>query len=138
MQDVNTSFLKNPWLNFGMIGAPIIWSVHFLIVWLLVEFGCAVGLANTHWFGVNAVHATVLLATVAAAGLIVFSGIIAYRRYQRLQSLSSDEQSRFQREVERARFMAVVGMAFSVLFLVVVIYVALPAFVLPPCNIANL
>lgn len=135
MQDVKTPYLKTNRLWFGVIGPPAMWAVHLFFVWSVVEMGCRLGLNRNQWGGINAVHAIVLIATVVAVVLIVLAGISAYYSYRQIQAAHSEEQLAHSRALGRGQFMALTGMAFTVIFLTVVIYMTIPAFVLPPCDL---
>jgi hypothetical protein len=134
MRDTRTSFLQTGELWFGMMGAPVIWSIHLLVIWFADEFGCGIGLGNSSVMGINVIHALVLLASLIAGIGIMASGVTSYRTWQQIETAPSQEQEQHARGVERGRFMALMGMGFSPLFLLVMVYMTIPAFLLPACS----
>lgn len=136
MRDTNSPFLKPASLWFGIAAPSVTWFVHFALVWAVVEMGCRVGLEQAAIFGVNAGHALLLGLSAAAIAITVFAGLSAYRNYRQLSRMQTQEQTyALARAVERSRFMTMAGMSFSVLFLLIIVYVTLPVFTLPLCDI---
>jgi uncharacterized membrane protein len=133
MKDTQLPTVSTFRLWFGLFGAPVTWSVHFLLIWSVVEMGCGLGLENSQLFsGINMVHGLVLLLTLVALILI---GLIMFTAYRNWQYIKAEERQFSKQVADRVRFMALTGMGFGLLFLLVVLYVTLPVFVLPPCNL---
>lgn len=133
MRDTQTSFLQTGLLWFGMMGAPVIWSIHLLVIWFADEFGCGIGLGDSALLGINVIHALVLFASLIGGIGMIASGMIAYRTWQQIETAPHQEQDQHARGVERGRFMALMGMGFSPLFLLVMTYMTIPVFLLPAC-----
>lgn len=133
MRDTQTSFLQTGLLWFGMMGAPVIWSIHLLVIWFADEFGCGIGLDDSTILGINVIHALVLLASLIGGIGMIASGVIAYRNWQQIETAPPQEREQHVRGAERGRFMALMGMGFSPLFLLVMIYMTIPVFLLPAC-----
>jgi hypothetical protein len=134
MQDTTTPFLRPIPLWFGMVGAPIVWSLHLLLVWSVDEFGCRLGFDQGSILGINSLHALVLAPSLVALTVSAGAGVIAYRNWREIEALDDEQRERYARGVERGRFMAVTGMAFSALFSLVILYMTVPIFLLPPCH----
>lgn len=135
MRDTTTSVIRSVPLWLGMVGAPVMWFIHFYTVWLVVEVGCELGLGENRWLGVNAVHLLVLVISLLALAVTGAAGFTSYRNFRQLRALSTDERDSYARAVGRAYFMALAGMGFAAMFLLVILYVTLPVFVLPPCDL---
>lgn len=135
MEDFTTRTLGSARVWIGMIGSPAVWGIHFMLVWALVEGGCAVGIGDQRLLGANAVQVTVLVATLIALLLTAASGVIAYGNWQRARTINLGADMIAARAAERTNFLAVVGLAFTVIFFVVIVFTALPVFVLPPCDL---
>ena len=124
-------------LWFGMVGAPFIWVAHFMIMWAITEMGCRLGVADARIFGIYAAHLFSVLSTVIALTLIAASGLIAYRRWQQIRAAPPAEPADSGNSIGRTQFMNTLGMLFSILFAVTVIYMLIPVFVLPLCDIVR-
>lgn len=118
----------------GLLAAPVIWSVHFLVVYGLVEFACDYG-----WFSNNAGGLTVLTwiivgATALALGLILYAGWSAYHRWNRLTrgGKEAGDAPGIGSEGPR-RFLALGGLLLSVLFFMMVLLILFPALLLRAC-----
>ncbi len=135
MEDFTTRTLGTARVWIGMIGSPAIWGIHFMLVWALVEGGCFVGVGDQRILGVNAVQVTVLVATVIALLLTAAAGIVAYGNWQHARAIPPGAGMIAVRAAERTNFLALVGLAFTVIFFVVIVFTALPVFVLPPCDV---
>jgi heme/copper-type cytochrome/quinol oxidase subunit 2 len=118
------------WLWFGMIGAPIIWFVHFVIVWAIAEFGCAAGQASTVITG-GSIQVLVIVATVVGVIGTLGSAFVAYRSWRQLERESADGGERRQ---GLQPFMAFMGMILGLLFTVVVILDVIPVFIVSTCG----
>lgn len=122
--------LSGFWLSFSFISGPVIWIIHFVLIWAIGEMGCMAGLGQWLVLGVNSIQALVVLATVPAVALTLFSLFIAYRNWRRLGGVNDEIQT----DTEgRQRFMAFAGIVLSALFTIVMIVELIPVFILPSC-----
>lgn len=96
------------------LGAPIVWSVHFLAVYVLNALACARGVA-AGWV----VPGILLLTLLAAAGLV------ALIRPARPHARAGAEAA--------APFTSRLGLLLGLLSLLAVLWNALPALFLPAC-----
>jgi hypothetical protein len=131
----------------------VTWSFHFLAGYGLVEAACQLNTLTAPFgvAGLSVVAFLVLLLTVVALLVILYSGWLAYVHWRRLKA-EAPEKRRDRRPHPRAkdrapsapsgpdgtardmtRFMAVGGLLLSGLFAFVTIATGLPVLVLAPC-----
>ncbi len=72
------------WLIF--VSGPVIYSVYFLAVYVLGEFGCLAGIQQISLLGLNPVWLGIVVLTVAAVLVMLSIGIVSFRRWRELQS----------------------------------------------------
>lgn len=113
-----------------LLAGPVIWSVHFMAVYLVTEAGCADEDAAIAAFAPPVPEIVTLVATVVAAIASVAAAVWAWRRW-RAAALRSEDQTKVDTEMHGA--MAFVGLGLSVLALFTVLAVGVPAAVLPTC-----
>jgi ABC-type uncharacterized transport system permease subunit len=103
-----------------------IWMGYFIAVYAAVSIGCVRGLATTEYAGVNVITlALVLIAALTMVAMLVF-GWIGYRGWRTARDHDAPG--------ERARFAGVVTMLVTGLAVVATLWVALPVFMLHPCQ----
>lgn len=108
-------------LWFGVLGGIISWAAHLGISWALVPYSC--NQDDVFWLHAN----TVVFAVIT---LIAFlTALVTYRRVRK--------QDRTRKPVETDRFMSILGMLTSGLFLLLIIVEGSSVFVLQPCGIAS-
>jgi hypothetical protein len=105
----------------GILGPPIVWYADLTMSYPLVYVACTSG--RTLWL-----HVVTVVALVLVAG----SGLTAWRC---LRSVPTDAPTLGGWPVDRSRFMAIVGLASSALFLLAVIAQAIPRWILGPCQL---
>lgn len=116
---------------FGMVGAPIIWFVHFLIVWAVSEFGCGAGFVDETTTIGGGVKIFVLVATVIGAIGTLASTFIANQIWQQYRSAPGNGGDPTE---GRQRFMGFTGTLLGILFTIVVIMDALPVLFISSCG----
>lgn len=121
------------WVVF--LGGPVIWIVHFMLVYLVVEAGCSGDGHGLDAFDPPVPAATTLVATGVAAAACVGFAVWAYRRWRTIkQGLSASEDVADLSEAPSDRnsrgAMDFAGMLLALLSLVSVLFVGLPALVL--------
>jgi hypothetical protein len=99
-----------------LVLAPLVWMLHFVAVYVLVSLVCSSGAALAHL-----VPGGVALATAGALGYFAYAGLASYRA----RRLSAAGDGRF--------FIASTGLLLCGLSALGTLWVAFPAFVLPPC-----
>ena len=133
MDEAQTPLPRTASLWFGMVGAAIAWALHFYLIWAVTEMGCRLGVGRSDIAGVSVIDALVLLMTLVGGAVIVAAGLTAYRNWRAVSGGTLDDNEVQGRSAGRASFMSILGMAFAVIFMVVVIYTTVPVFVLPTC-----
>ena len=131
-RDVRSRFV---WLEF--LAGPLIWFAHFMVVYLVAEAGCTgsgVGLAV---FAPPVPTVVTLAATAVAVAACLWAGLWAYRRARVRAGAPSDGgsggASRLGHEIDPGGALAYAGFLLSALSAVTVLFVGLPALVLPAC-----
>lgn len=118
-----------------LLAGPLIWSVHFMLVYLVVDAGCSGEGAGLRLFDPPVPTRFTLIATAVAALACLASAGWGYRRWRSLQQGVEepvDGMSAPGRR-DRGRAMAFVGSVLSLFGVMVVLFVGLPALVLPAC-----
>lgn len=126
----------NSWMRWlQLLAGPILWSVHFLVSYLLVEAFC-----HFRWnftlFGISGLSFLLVVLTIlAVAGTSLFA-LKSYRVWKKM-SMDHDLRDEF-RETSRwsegpSDFMYFSGFLLSVLFTAAILTVGLPVFFLQPC-----
>ena len=117
-------------LWFGVGLGVVIWAVHLVIVYAIQTLSCNWGFLQFNILGMNAMRFVLLMVTVLAAIGIITGGSISYKNYRKL-----DEEERVNEgwRIERIRFMAISGALLSGLFLLSMLFAALPILYLRPC-----
>lgn len=100
--------------------APGVWLAHFTFAYVMVSLVCSAGAAQREILGIALVPLTVGIATIAACALFVVQGCIDYRRWRA-------------HEAGTQAFISAVSVLLCGLSALGVLWVAFPAFVLPPC-----
>jgi hypothetical protein len=114
------------------LAGPVIWSAHFLLVYLVVEAGCTGGGPGLRRFDPPVPTVVTLVATAVAALACAASARWSYRRWRASQHQAAD-QAVGHGEHDGGGSLAFAGFLLSLLGLVTVLFVGLPALVLPAC-----
>jgi hypothetical protein len=134
MSNLTLSHLnRSPWFHF--LGAPILWSLHFLTSYVWVEFACRVKLPVFHstFLGLTVLSWSVLVFTLILMLAALYVGWSAYQNWGRLKrSHKKNELDSW--ALESQRFMAFGGIFFSVLFALIILLSGLPVLALGPCT----
>jgi hypothetical protein len=131
----------------ALLAGPVVWSVHFLLVYLVAEAGCTGDGQGLRLFDPPVPTVVTLTATAVAAAAALASAAWAYRRWRAGRSAraagEADERADGpDGEEERPRefddhdlggSLALAGCMLSLLAFVMVLFVGLPAAVLPSC-----
>lgn len=111
----------------GLMSAPIIWALHFLLSYVIVSLACAAGFTGPWIAGISAVEASIGALTLIAVALLVHIAIINHEKWQRAR-LSNTAGT------DMSGFFALCAMRLCGLSAVALIWVAFPAFMLSPCT----
>jgi hypothetical protein len=115
-----------PWrLAYGMLGPPIVWGVHFLVIYGINALGCWAGLTGWTVAGLIGQVVVVGLVTLVALALIGWASWIAYHAWRNAPHGTHGDS-----------WQAYVGLAGALLgglFALAVVLETVPMFVLAPC-----
>ena len=129
-QDTNARAL---WVQ--LLAGPVLWSIHFLVSYMIVEAACQAGWSFTI-LGMSGLSFLVIVLTALAVLGTVFFAFKSYRGWRgihadrRLRDQFREGSTWFEGPVD---FMYFSGLLLSVLFAIVILMVGLPALFLQPC-----
>jgi hypothetical protein len=119
------------------VAGPLIWSVHFLLVYLVTEAGCSGDGPGLTLFDPPVPKVVTLVATAAAAAAALACAGWSWRRWQAGGSVpAADEAADLTgglQDRDRGGTLAFAGFLLSLLSVVTILFVGLPALVLPSC-----
>jgi hypothetical protein len=125
------------WSLFMFVSGPVIWSVHFLLVYLVTEAGCTGDGPGLELFDPPVPKVVTLAATAAATAAALAGAMWWYRRWRGSeQTPPADEAADLaggHADRDRGGTLAFAGFLLSLLSAVAVLFVGLPALVLPSC-----
>lgn len=105
------------------LAGPVIWYLHFWLVYLLAEAGCVAGTdlaSETMWSSQTKWLTVAIIATTAAAvALTAWFTLRAWRRWRTAQPSQGT--------------LAFGGFVMGLLFMLAILMVGMPALVMPPC-----
>lgn len=125
-------------LLLALLGAPVAWTLHLLVGYVLVAFGCA-----TAWDGTDL---AVLALTVLCAAAAIAAGLLGLRLWRQAQEhrLSDEEpgddepwDGRLGERGARANFLAIAGVMLAILFTYAIVIEGLPPLFAPTCSPAT-
>lgn len=125
---------RGEWVVF--LAGPILWFTHFIVVYLAVEAGCAGGPGLRVFEPPVADRLTLVATAVAGAGCLAAAvwGFTRARRSRRDRAADAAPELSGPREHwDRGGTLAFAGALLSLLSLVSVLFIGLPALVLPAC-----
>jgi hypothetical protein len=117
------------WLT--MLAGPLVWTVHFLVLYTLSEFGCRGGWLRGEWLGLPAAPVAIAFVTLVA---LAVSGLAAWRAYRHWRAGEAGQAGNWTDVESRDRFIQVAGWLLGLLFTFLILLTALPAVVLPRCG----
>lgn len=130
---VDVSASRRAWATVALfLSGPVIWSVHFMVVYLVVEAGCTGGGAGLHLFDPPVPTLVTLWATVVAALACLGCAVLSYRLWRGQQGEHGDDSAAATRR-ETGRSLLFGGFVLSLLGIITVLIVGVPALVLPAC-----
>jgi hypothetical protein len=113
------------------LAGPVIWSVHFLAVYLVVEAGCTGDGPGLDLFDPPVPTVLTLVATAVAALACLGTAAWGYRRWRARSSEELPDSG--VDSADRGGSLAFAGFLMSLLGVVAVLLIGLPALVLPAC-----
>ena len=123
------------WALAMFVAGPVIWSVHFMVVYLAVEAGCSGEGPGLRLFDPPVPTVVTLAATAAAALACLWSARWSWRRWRAGLGATGDGggPSEGLDRPGSGGSLAFASFLLSLLGLVTVLFVGLPALVLPAC-----
>jgi hypothetical protein len=125
------------WALAMFVAGPLIWSAHFLLVYLIVEAGCSGDGPGLRLFAPPVAKVATLAATAAAAAAALAGAGWSWRRWRASgQEPAADEAggpAGSHQGGDLGGTLAFAGLLLSLLALVTVLAVGLPALFLPSC-----
>jgi hypothetical protein len=125
------------WALAMFVSGPVIWSVHFMLVYLVVEAGCSGDGPGLTLFDPPVPRVVTVVVTVAAAGAALACAGWSWRRWRAGGSEpAADEAGDLAgglADRDRGGTLAFAGFLLSLLSVVTILFVGLPALVLPSC-----
>lgn len=119
------------------LGGPVIWLAYFLFVYLVAEAGCTGSGPGLRAFDPPVPRAVTLIATAAATVACIGLAAWGYRRWSKRSvepKVGETGAGSVHSELgESHRSLAFSGFLLSLLSLVTILYVGLPATVFPSC-----
>ena len=110
----------------GVLAPPLAWLSHLLLGDLIYELGCAGGMRARAILGLR-LDAWAVIQTAVFLGVSVAAGVLAFRAWRQLEAQSNGAP------LDRAKAMALVGVASSALYSLILLFGALPWIFLPEC-----
>ena len=107
------------WLWYGILIGPLSWAFDQQISYSLVGHACSTG----HFYLLHAITAIALLVALSGA-------LVAVMNLGRTRQATTEGG----RVADRSRFMAIVGIAASLGWALVIVAMAVPRFLLSPCD----
>jgi hypothetical protein len=125
------------WALAMFVSGPVIWSVHFMVVYLVVEAGCSGDGPGLTLFDPPVPKVVTLAATAAAAVAALACAGWSWRRWRASEhEPAADEAGDLAGSLpdrDRGGSLAFAGFLLGLLSVVTVLFVGLPALVLPSC-----
>jgi hypothetical protein len=125
------------WPLFMFVSGPVIWSVHFMLVYLVTEAGCSGDGPGLSLFDPPVPKAVTLATTAAAAAAALACAMWWYRRWRASEhEPAADEAGDLAgglTDRDRGGTLAFAGFLLSLLSVVTILFVGLPALVLASC-----
>lgn len=136
MQEEHTASIEirsSKTLWFGLFASPIIWSIHFMLGYLLIEAACGTQLLGFRILGVGAWFFFEILLTLFAIAGVIWNAWWSYRSWRYYASLNPEEEFPLQ-AYDRDEFLALSGLLLSGIILLLLLYNLYPFLTLRPCG----
>jgi hypothetical protein len=121
------------WTMFMFVAGPVIWSVHFMLVYLVTEAGCSGDGPGLSLFDPPVPKVATLAATAAAVAAALACARWWYRRWRGDGSEPAADEAGGLTDHDRRETLAFAGFLLSLLSVLTVLLVGLPALALPSC-----
>jgi hypothetical protein len=114
-------------LWFGMLGPPLAWGAHLLLGDGIFELGCTRAFSDKAILGIP-LEVVAVIETAAMTAVTILAGFLSFRAWRRLM------RERDGTSYGRAVAMAVMGMASSAFYLLIILFGFLPLLLLRTCE----
>jgi hypothetical protein len=121
------------WALAMFVAGPLIWSAHFLLVYLIVEAGCSGDGPGLRLFDPPVPKVVTLAATAAAAAAVLACAGWSFRRWRASEHEPAADDAGDPQGRDRGGTLAFAGFLLSLLSVVTILAVGLPALFLPSC-----
>ena len=111
-----------------LIVPPLAWAAHFLFCYVYAAVRCA---KAAHLAPLDDVRFAIAIATVAALGVVLVSGFVAFAQSRIPGDPPPHQEST---EEDRYRFLAFSKLLLAALSFVAIVFTAIPAFVFGDCR----
>ena len=121
------------WALAMFVAGPLIWSAHFLLVYLIVEAGCSGDGPGLRLFDPPVPKVVTLAATAAAAGAALACAGWSYRRWRASEHEPAADEASDHQDRDRGGTLAFAGCLLSLLSVMTILAVGLPALFVSSC-----
>jgi hypothetical protein len=119
-------------LFYSLLAGPVLWFVHFVLVWGMAELGCRINFSNMELITPANIQNFVIVSTLIALIAVLVGGFVAYGGWRRLQRTHENLLV----GEDRLRFLTMLALLLCGLFLFSIIFTATPVFFLDICDAA--
>ena len=120
---------------FSVIVGPLIWSVHFLAIYVFTAIACAHGFFHDEILGIRTVPLVGSAFSLIALALIADALYVSWRRWRGdAASEAPAPPYRGNDRASRRRFMAYAGLLLSGIALIATVWQTLPVYVFASCR----
>lgn len=118
---------------FSLIAGPLVWSVHFLAIYVFTALACARGFFEVELLGIGIVPLVGSLLSLVAIALIADALYISWRRWRGPPGDAAPPLDDMDPASAR-RFMAYAGLLLSAIALIATIWQTLPVYFFASCR----
>ncbi|HET6520542.1 MAG TPA: hypothetical protein VFG47_12100 [Geminicoccaceae bacterium] len=118
---------------FSIIAGPLVWAVHFLVLYVTAAVACAKGFFGVEVLGLGVVQTVAAAATLGAVAFIVHGARMSWRRWRTGPSSPPPPHDRSDPD-SRRRFIAYSGLLLCGLALIATVWQALPVLFFHSCR----
>ena len=111
-----------------LLAGPVLYSLYFILGYLLVEAGCATAFLDSPLFGLNAEVAVTLALTTITGLILLVETVVVLRRWLRYRHAEESEHEM------RKPFIWMGSFLMNVLFLVMTLVTGASTLMLDPCT----
>jgi hypothetical protein len=122
---------------FSLIAGPLVWTAHFLTLYIFTAIACAHGFFHQEFLGVRVVPLFGGAVTLVAVALILDAVVLAYRRWRGMPANGEPAPlppHDANDAASRRRFMAYAGFLLSGLALIATVWETLPILFFATCE----